>query len=285
MKTINQAFSRANTSFADEGLSTTQLAMYIDAAQDSLEDIARDCFLWEKNRWFYVATTHPDKPPVMVSESIAQVNYPLDDIQTVPDNVVRSFSPAPASAKSVQILPVYNETRSVIIPASETPRYTLRVARNGQDCKEFPYPTILSNLDFNRPFWNNDSQLSGVAFATRLLDDESLEVIFAEPLLAGDYIYICYTAQRPIDFTTVIGSDAVPDWVFAALVAGIKLNLAKMFFSRGNDRMAARVQMFEKDYTQMKYKAAEYSRNLRDRRSTIVLQPLKFLSDTTTRYY
>lgn len=285
MKTIQQAFSRANTSFADESLNSSGLAWYIDAAQETLEEIARECFLWQRSRWFYVVTKQPDQYPSLVSESVAAINYTPEDIQTVPDNVVRSFSPQPASAKTVQILPILFDTRSIVIPASENARYTIRVTRNGADCKEFPYATIQSSLDYNSPFWGNDTELADVAFATKLHDDESMEIFFAIPLAQNDYVYACYTTQRPAELTTVTANDDVPDWIFPALVEGIKWRLACHFFARGNDKMAPRLQMFEKNYQAAKYKTVDYSRNLRDRRSTIIMQPIKWLSDRTTQYY
>ena len=241
MKTLKQAFSQVNKSVADEGLNTTQLAWYIDSAQVVLEDIAREVFLWQKERWFFITSSQPDAPPPQATITQATTNFTSPDIISVPDYNVHSFAVQPSSSKAVTFFPLQDIQHTIIIPASDSPRQTLRVTRGSYECKEFPYTEIQSALELNRPFWNNDTELGGLAFAIKYRADGSMELFFADVFNEGEAVYVSFTSERPADIGKVDASTTVPDFVYPALVAGMKFNLYQDFYTRGNDKMERRM--------------------------------------------
>lgn len=285
MKTLQQAFSQANKSVGDEGFNTTQRAWYIDHAQMVLEDIAREVKLWEREKWYYVASSHADTSPPAETVTQAAHNFTSPDVITLPDYTQHTFAVQPSSSKSVQVFPQQDYQHTIVIPASEAARFVLRVTRGQYECKEFPYTVIQSALDLNRPFWNNDSVLSGLAFAVRAMEDQSLELFFAEPFSEGEGVYVSFVSESPMTIDTIGPSDKVPDWIYPALVLGIEYHLNKDFYNRGSDAHERRMMNSEKAYEKAKYQAIHYSRNMKNRRSTVVMQPIKWLSDTKYIFY
>jgi len=285
MKTIQQAFSQANTNIADEGMNSTGLAWYIDAAQWVLENIARDCPAWTKEAWFYISADQPDSDSPPVTLNIAATQYVEPDVITVPDYVTNSFAPRPVAAHTIPILPVELRQKNIIVPASFGIRHILRVTRNNYECQEYIYPSVQANLDGNRPFPYNDVTLTDLAYGTRIRSDDSLEILFGLPFLQGEWVYLLYTTQKPISFTTVNATDSVPDWIYPALEQGLRWKLFERFFERGNDAMKIRMDNAKANYEKLKYDVVQYSRNLIDQSSPIVIEPMKWLSDTKTIYY
>lgn len=285
MKTIKQAFSQVNKAVGDEGLNTTQRAWYIDYAQRILEDLARDVFLWQKEKWFFVTSSQADSAIGQVTVNQAATNIPTPTVVTVPDYTEHSFAVQPSSAKAVTFFPIQEIQHTIIIPASETPRMVMRVTRGNYECKEFPYTTIQSALDLNRPFWNNDTEVNGLAFATRILPDESMELFFADVFNEQEGVYVSYTSERPSNISKVDTSTSVPDFLYPALLSGMEYLAYKDFFTRGNDSMERRMLYAKKTYEEEKYKAISYTRNMKNRRSSLVMQPIKWLSDTKGQFY
>jgi hypothetical protein len=285
MKTLKQAFSQVNKAMGDEGMNTTQLAWYIDAAQMVLEEIARDVYLWQKERWFYITSSEADATPGTETITQAATNFKAPDVITVPDYNVHSFAVQPSSSKSVSFFPMQDIQHTIVIPAADSPRMTLRVTRGDYECKEFPYTSIQAALDLNRPFWNNDSDLSGLAYATKYMPDGSLELFFADVFNDGEGVYVSFTSDRPADIGKVDGTTTVPDFVYLALLEGMTYHIAKDFFNRGADNMERRMLHAKKMYEEEKTKCIAYTRNLKNRRSTLILEPIKWLSDTKQVFY
>lgn len=285
MKTIQQAFSAVNTSLGDEGMNSTGLAWYIDAAQYVLNDIARNCHAWQREKWFYISQDAPDLFPQIQQVNAAAVNFPSKSLISVPDGTVYNFPVQPAAAKVIDILPIYPLQDNVIIPATDAPRSIVRVTRNQYECKELPLASIMSNYDLNRPYPNNDTILEEIHFGTRVRDDDSIELKFAEPFNEGETVYILYTSSQPISYTTVTANDRVPEWIYPALEEGIKFKLAERFFNRGSDMHKSRMDYALQRYERLKYDAIQYSRNLIDRRSTLTMQPIKWLPDYNAPFY
>ena len=103
MKTIQQAFSAVNTSLGDEGMNSTGLAWYIDAAQYVLNDIARNCYAWQREKWFYISQDSPDLFPQIQQVNAAAVNFPSKSLISVPDGTVYNFPVQPSAAKVIVI--------------------------------------------------------------------------------------------------------------------------------------------------------------------------------------
>lgn len=285
MKTIQQAFSAVNTSLGDEGMNSTGLAWYIDAAQYILNDIARACHAWQREKWYYISHSSPDAFPQTQNVNVPATNFVTKNYISVPDGALYTFPVQPAAAKSVTILPMYIQQDNIILAATDAPRSIMRVTRNQYECKELPLASVMSNYDLNRPFPNNDTILESIHFGTRVRDDDSIELKFAEPFAEGETVYILYTSSVPLSYTVVTALDRVPEWVYPALEEGIKFKLAERFFNRGSDMHRSRMEYAMQRYEKLKYDAIQYSRNLIDRRSTLTMQPIKWLPDYNAPFY
>ena len=130
----------------------TELVKAIEAEplpnlKDILNDIARHCYAWQRERWYYVSTAYPDNKPTAQTVTKSAVNFATKSYISVPDGTVYNFPVQPASAKSINIIPMYSLQDNIVLPAVDSPRSILRVTRNNYECKELPLASIMANFD------------------------------------------------------------------------------------------------------------------------------------------
>ena len=279
MKTLQTIYSIVNTRVGDEDTKMIPLGSYIDSAQLLLEEIAREVYVWHHELNFLIATIAPDTAPTQTSINVPIANFNPTEVVTVPDYGRRVFPPANAAAKTISYIPQISEPHSIFIPARYKPYFTERVTRAGFEGYELPYDTVKNQLSGNYGYKLNNEVLGNMAFATRIMSDERMEILFAAPLMEMEEIHVTFTSASPTDIGTIDTTTTVPDYIAPAMIEGLSLHISKILAARGNKVAASMLSLYQTEYSKAKYSCIAYSRTIRDKRSTIVMQPMKWLPE------
>lgn len=279
MKPLKTIYSIVNTRIGDEDSKKVPPASYVDAAQLVLDEIAREVYAWQYELRFLVAGVEPDSSPSQQSINIPQTSYKPNEVITVPDYTRRVFANKTDAAHTVSYIPIIDKPHSIVIPARYRPYFTQRITRSGNECYEKPWETIKAQIAGNYPYKLNDEILSGYYFATKIYDDETMEILFSTPFTLEEEIVVQFMSGSPGIIATVDDTLNIPDWIAQAVIEGVSLSISKLLAARGNREAKEMIPLYQSEFLKYKYNAISYSRMIRDKRTTIIMQPLKWLPE------
>lgn len=181
--------------------------------------------------------------------------------------------------------PVMPAPSTLVIPPAFRAVQLLRVRRNGKEAQEFSRQAAGKMASDNFAFDINSVQLEGADFWSTITQTEEMQLTFVTPFQADEEVYLEFMTGRPYDFQMWTQNTSIPDFLVDTVEYGIKMRVFERLYNSGVEGMKQRLDRAEMKYQRAFAASNAYTKNFHDKRSPVVRQPYKFLSDEIEHYY
>jgi len=187
----------------------------------------------------------------------------------------------------------------VVIPYTDTfgnviaPYKFLNIHRGNSNIgyfavKEFSIQAIIKQQSTPTGFDINDITLYDSAATTFINSnllmpaiDNSITLHFSTAFEVGEELIVDFIQGRPFLLNNWVQNPtiSVPDFLDEVLKYGLKWKVFERCFNKGDDTLIKRVEMAYNNYNKELSRAISYSKNFKDKKSSLLIQPLKYLRE------